>query len=616
MEEENKMPIKNEELPMNVLVCGSKIERLFIESFFNDETKKNSKNIRNIYDEFNYSYGWKFRIFKDGLKKNNLDLVFNNIKEDFQNNIFRHFIVCFIEGSFENAKEVIKYFSETKVIYHTFILLVTTNKEITKQETNKFIFSDELEKEFDPRNVEILHYNDRDFVSFFQILFEKSCYFNERGSELSIPGLNDSIHKNIKGKHNFNFLVIGKPGTGKSTFINIMNGKKVAKEGIGGGKVTERICEYQIKESNIVLYDTPGFGTSNELEKVKEYYKKEIERMKAIKEKFHCIIYLLSHGDARDFDKPEESLIKDLLKLKVPFYFVLNKTNLPKKTKKKKKKIKDDKKGILEEQINNKFKNSDNIDNSDQFDYPKVICLNLRNNDDSICFGLDKLFDDLCKYYEPYKIDINSLDLNKTNPKKVEQIIQYNPFFEGLNSRTAILENLIRKCNAEVSGFSALSAAVGFIPFPWSDAPILIGIQISMIIAIATQFGITMEKKEAKDIFINLSKSSILGAAVATTGKIVGSLIKLFPGIGSVVGGTICASTAGVGTYTLGQATISFFKPKFGDNELFNFIRNRAISFNSNIELFKNYSEKFKMNEEENEEEEEYEKDYIYTLIK
>ena len=608
MEEGNKKPI--EELPMNILICGSKIEKLYIESFFNDETKKNYKNIRDIYVEYNYSYGWKFRIFKDGLKKYNLDLVFNNIKEDFQKNIFRHFIVCFIEGSFENAKEVIKYFSETKVIYHTFILLVTTNKEITKQEINKFIFSDELEKEFDPRNVEILHYNDRDFVSFFQILFEKSCYFNERGSELSIPGLNDSIHINIKGKHNFNFLVIGKPGTGKSTFINIMNGKKVAKEGMGGGKVTERICQYQVKESNIVLYDTPGFGTSHELEKVKEYYKKEIERMKTINEKFHCIIYLLSHGDARDFDNPEECLIKDLLKLKVPFYFILNKSNPPKKTKKKKRKIKDDKKDILEEQINNKFQNSD------KFDYPKVICLNLRNNDNSICFGLDKLFDDLCKYYEPYKIDINSLDLNKTNLKNVEQIIKYNPFFEGLNSKTTILENLLRNCNVEVSGFSALSAAVGFIPFPWSDAPILIGIQISMVIAIATQFGIKMEKNKAKDIVVNLSKSSILEAGVAIAGKIVGGTIKLFPGIGSVVGGTICASTAAVGTYTLGQATINFFKPKFGEIEIFNFIRNRAISFNSIIELFKNYSEKFKMNEEENEEEEEYEKDYIYTLIK
>ena len=242
----------------------------------------------------------------------------------------------------------------------------------------------------------------------------------------------------------------------------------------------------------------------------------------------------------------------------------------------------------------------------------------MRNNEESICFGLDKLFEDLCQFYEPFKININSLDLNKVNPKKLEEIVKYNPFFEGLNSKEAILENLIRKCKLEVSGFSALSAAVGFIPIPWSDAPFLIGIQISMVAAIAAQFGITMEKNEAKDIVINLSKSSAIGVAVATTGKIVGSIIKLFPGIGSVIGGTICASTAGLGTYTLGQATISFFKPKFGDTELFYFIKNRAISFNSNIELFKKYSELFKMNEnkDEEEEEEDDEKEYIYTLIK
>ena len=43
------------------------------------------------------------------------------------------------------------------------------------------------------------------------------------------------------------------------------------------------------------------------------------------------------------------------------------------------------------------------------------------------------------------------------------------------------------------------------IPLPWSDGPLLINIQILMVITIATQFGNTMEKNEAKDIVINLS---------------------------------------------------------------------------------------------------------------
>ena len=47
----------------------------------------------------------------------------------------------------------------------------------------------------------------------------------------------------------------------------------------------------------------------------------------------------------------------------------------------------------------------------------------------------------------------------------------------------------------EILAFSGLAAAVGFIPIPFSDWPILIGIQAAMAITIAAQFGITLEKK-------------------------------------------------------------------------------------------------------------------------
>ena len=74
------------------------------------------------------------------------------------------------------------------------------------------------------------------------------------------------------------------------------------------------------------------------------------------------------------------------------------------------------------------------------------------------------------------------------------EIIKKNPFFEGFTSE--ILDDLIKKSKYEISEFSALSDAVGLIPIPWSDAPILICIQISMVIAIAAQFG--FEKKKMK----------------------------------------------------------------------------------------------------------------------
>ena len=577
------------DIPMNVLVCGSKIEKLFIKSLFNDKIKKSYKN-KDDYEEYNYSYGWKFQFFKEGLNKENLDLIFKKIEEDFKSNTFNDTIVCFIGDSLENAKNVIKYFSEKAAIFQTFIIFITTNKDITKKVLHEFTQSEELEDEFDSRNLEVLQYSSNDIISLFNILFLKACYFNEMGNEMVMPEINgETLEKKGKGKHCFNILIIGKPGTGKSTFINIMNGNKLAKEGTGGGKVTYNICQYHVKNTNFVLYDTPGFGTGNEFEKVNKYITSEIEEMAKRKEHFHCVIYMLNHYDKRNFDKPEEKLINDLLKFDMPFYFLLNYSQKPKEIGKKKKKQKDEKKQILEEEIKIKFQNK----------YIKVISVNLKTNDNDSCFGLDILFNDLYEFYKDKNIDLYQLRLYKSDKNKIEELIKNSPFFRGLTNEKEILENLIFKCKMEIYAFSALSAAVGFIPIPFSDWPILIGIQATMVISIAAQFGITLEKEEAGNIVKNLSKSSLVGGFIAGAGKLIGSLSKSIPGIGTAVGGTISGSTAGIGTLSLGQATISFFKPKF---EIFNFCMDRANSFNETIDLLKKYTEEFKKD------------DYIYLL--
>lgn len=52
-----------------------------------------------------------------------------------------------------------------------------------------------------------------------------------------------------------------------------------------------------------------------------------------------------------------------------------------------------------------------------------------------------------------------------------------------------------------------------------------------------------------------------MGLLVAGTGKIIGSVVILFPGIGSAIGGAISRSTAGGVTLSLGMASIKFFTP-------------------------------------------------------
>ena len=89
--------------------------------------------------------------------------------------------------------------------------MITKNEEITKQKVNKFKFN-ELEKEFAPRNVEILQYVHDNPMSLFKVLFDKAYYFNKKGNEIDIPSIDgDNFQKKEKGNHNFNILVIGKP---------------------------------------------------------------------------------------------------------------------------------------------------------------------------------------------------------------------------------------------------------------------------------------------------------------------------------------------------------------------------------------------------------------------
>lgn len=113
---------------------------------------------------------------------------------------------------------------------------------------------------------------------------------------------------------------------------------------------------------------------------------------------------------------------------------------------------------------------------------------------------------------------------------------------------------------------TAVSAAMGIgaAPIPFADAALLVPIQIGMIASITATYGLDFSEG-----FLSAVVASAIGGAAATlTGRaIVGGLLKLIPGAGSIAGGAVAAATAGAMTTALGTAYIAALDALFAKHK-------------------------------------------------
>ena len=112
-------------------------------------------------------------------------------------------------------------------------------------------------------------------------------------------------------------------------------------------------------------------------------------------------------------------------------------------------------------------------------------------------------------------------------------------------SKVHMPKELEKKCHIAIHSATAASAAAGAIPLPMSDAIPITAAQIGMVIALGKAFDITLSEAAAK---------SIMGVGLAQqAGRTVASgVLKMIPGVGTIVGGIVGASTAAALTEALG----------------------------------------------------------------
>lgn len=335
----------------------------------------------------------------------------------------------------------------------------------------------------------------------------------------------ETISKRIKNLKKLNIILVGKSGVGKSTLINHLFRGNFAETGLGR-PVTQEIRKLEKNDYPLAIYDTPGFELSDTQQcGVKDAIMELIQKglaSKDISQAIHCIWYCINVNGNRTFDSTEIRWLRDLTKnnmvTRVPIIIVLTQAVPRKKAEEMKRHIENE--------------------NLDIVKVVPVLAQDMDFDGEYIAkaYGLENL------------IEVMTVAL----PTDLQDTLQ--------NIQKVSLESKKKMAHAAVATAVAAACGEGFAPIPFSDAALLIPTQVGMIASITVIFGLDLSKS-----FLTSFVSSVLGTGGATIlGRMaVTNILKLIPGVGTILGGTISAAAAGLITTALGEAYIVIMEKIF-----------------------------------------------------
>jgi uncharacterized protein (DUF697 family)/predicted GTPase len=324
----------------------------------------------------------------------------------------------------------------------------------------------------------------------------------------------DSLKEATKGAGNINIIVAGKTGVGKSTLINSIFRGEFARTG-SGRPITKRIEEIKKPGHPLTIIDTKGLEVSD-YEKIKDdLYNYIKERLLSDDQNEHIhIAWLCIAANGDRIENAEIDLCNMLNKNNIPVISVLTKSK----------------------KNDNFVKEAEKLLPNSKYIIPvRAIHEQLEEVDATLPpFGIDDLI---------------------TSTSKLIPEAQKRAYANALsNKNKGALDVKKIQAEKEVNIASGLAITAGATPIPFSDAIVLVPIQVGMIAKIGVTFGMELSTATLATII-----GSVLGSSAATiVGRtVVSGLLKLIPLAGPVIGGSIAGTTAGFLTKTLGNSYIS-----------------------------------------------------------
>ena len=307
----------------------------------------------------------------------------------------------------------------------------------------------------------------------------------------------------------FNLVLFGKTGVGKSTLVNAIFGAEVARTGIGE-PVTKGSHLYLDRVGHLGLIDTQGLEIGKDDREILRDLDKVIKesRKLPLSEQIHVAWYCVRGMDRR-FEESEAEFIRRLDELGLPVIMVF--TQVPRR---------------------------------DGHYHPDAIAL----AEQVIAKNLP--IENGRPYFTFAKADEFAGQAAYGLQEVLDATFRCAP--EGVHGAlTAAQEIDLSRKNTEaqkVIGAAVASAgAAAAIPVPFSDATLLVPIQLGMMAKIAHLYKIKFDRAALMAI-VSTTAATQVGRATFT------GLLKLVPGAGTVVGGAIGAGVAGSFTYAMGQA--------------------------------------------------------------
>ena len=459
---------------------------------------------------------------------------------------------------------------------------------------------------------------------------EYDSYFTERGHKI-IDEI-DPLSETPKTGIYLPIILVGSPGCGKSTFINVVNERRISRATSSQLPVTSQSAVYDVKipgnankenqindlyleqEAYVRFIDTPGFDLEKDIDIAKKEIEKIYKNFKEGKERIPVVLYFINpvgRNGTKDEKKETKKLeILQLLKnYKSKIIFVV--THLD------------------EDQIWNNQDSfiqnlkDNNLEDLVEEDESNIIQCQLVGKR---AYGIKEIFKKIYNYtnfiednnYKQtdklFETLIEDIKKKANFDEKLELIKTKTNLFNYFETKNDISVYANSKYNKLLISMMCCAALAGLIPAPFCDTPIVLVIICQSIISIGKFYGYVWKNISRQDLlsiykgklyennesnqhekfyrlndFFAVVKDLIKNSKILLFLLNIDNCLKMIPGVGTFVGG-ITGSFIDAGlAFSFCKNAKNYFESKFNSDDGTLFFCTRISEYEAIFRKFKQF---------------------------